>query len=65
MGVLTLTRCDFSHLDQVRLFPPWPGATVRTLTMCDFGHSIGALSLVTQLRYVDKKNIVNIMEVYI
>ena len=35
----------------------------RTVTRCDFGHSIGALSLVTQLRYPDKR-IANIMEVY-
>ena len=37
---------------------------VRTLTRCYFGHSIGALSLATQLRYADKR-VVNIMEVHI
>ena len=34
---------------------------VLTLTRCDLGHSIGALSFVTQLRYVDiKKNVFSI-----
>ena len=51
MGVLTLKRRDFSR----------QGATFRIQTRCYFGHSIGVLSFVTHLRYVDKKKrIVNI-----
>ena len=46
MGVLTLTRSDFSRR----------GATFRTQTRFYFGHSLGVLSFVTQIRYVDKKN---------
>ena len=47
MGLLTLTRRDFSRR----------GATFRTQTRCYFGHSIGVLSFVIQLRYVDKEMI--------
>ena len=38
--------------------------SILTLTRCKFGHSIGAMSLVTQIRYADKRT-VNIMEMYI
>ena len=51
MGVLTLTRRDFSRR----------GATLLTQTRCYFGHSIGVLSFVAQLRYVDKKNVLSIL----
>ena len=51
MGGLTLARRDFSRR----------GATVRTKTRCDVGHSIGVLLFATQLRYVDKKNVLSIL----
>ena len=38
--------------------------SILTLPRCKFGHSIGAMSLVTQIRYADKRT-VNIMEMYI
>ena len=34
-------------------------ATFRTQTRCYFGHSIGVLSFVAQLRYVDKKKLLS------
>ena len=61
--ILAPTGLAYTHRVMIQwVFASSPGVTFRTLTRCDFGHSIGAMSLATQLSYAD---IVNIMEVYI
>ena len=56
-----MSKPAYTCRDRIQwVFLPLTGANGRTLPRCDFGQSIGALSFVIQLRYVDKKNLLSI-----